>query len=122
MTIANTGGTDGPAKALLNGPAPAGVAAYPVTSGGSGITSATASVSGGGCVGTVPGKVHIGYPTAMDGRTITVVNKSGVGQTLVNGAAIQLAGARDVSLSNGSTITFRVADGGVWHETARALK
>jgi parallel beta-helix repeat protein len=124
VTITNTGGTNGAATALLgNTTVASGVLGYLITNPGSGITSATASVSGGTCsTMPTPGAVNIGYPTAMDGRTITLINESGNTQTLVNGTWIKLAGGANAAMTNHSTMTFRIANGGVWYETSRALQ
>jgi hypothetical protein len=123
ITITTVGGSGATASPLLNGPLPAGIGAYSITNGGSNITSATATASGGGCTTEpIPGPVQVGAPTSMDGRTITIVNGSGNTQTIVNNTWIKTAGGGSIAMTNNSTVVFRVANGGVWYEISRALQ
>lgn len=119
---AGGGGHPGAATALLSGPAPASVGAYRITNQGSGLSAATATLSGGDGAGAKPGAVAVGFPTAMDGRTIVVMNTSKQTQTLVNGPRLALSEHRNCALTPNSTITFRVANGGIWYEMSRALQ
>jgi hypothetical protein len=110
------------ANALLAEPVPAGIHGYVVANHGSGYTTASATLRGGVGRGGEPGVCRIGYPSHMDGRTITLVNNMGGSVTLKHGTSIKLAGTADCALINKSSITFRVDDNGIWYEVSRALQ
>ena len=127
VTITNIGGINGAATAILDDYSVATLAGsnvfYKITNSGSGITSATASLSGGTCsTPPVIGEVNIGLRNVMDGRTIALINESGNTQTLVDGQWIKLAGGMNVEMTNHSTMTFHITSGGVWHEVSRELQ